>query len=246
MASLPLLLLSLLLLSEKSSSLPKCSAEIYHYVTALGDGGMKNPNTRIALEAWNFCNEVGNEAPSKESPRFADCAPLSCPIHQDSLEQRLDSQGSKCEVYHLVNEIENKLAAGDKFPVSGFISYKDPDLFANEKERYLGSLCKIHDDIEEEPWYFWMIMLKNGNFDKNSTLCPEYGRKVSKIVTGRNFPCFGQGCMNQPLVYHNYSRLVADDEKEIMYLSGGFNGTYDLDSDLSKGVGSRSFFSVSS
>ncbi|KAL1196004.1 hypothetical protein V5N11_030070 [Cardamine amara subsp. amara] len=121
------------------------------YITALGDGGMKNPNTRIALEAWNFCNEVGNEAPSMGSPRFADCAPLSCPIHQDSLEQRLDSQGSKCEVYHLVNEIENKLAAGDKFPVSGFISYKDPDLFANEKERYLGSLCKIHDDIEEEP-----------------------------------------------------------------------------------------------
>lgn len=160
------------------------------------------------------------------------------------MEQRIDSNGSKCEVLHLVNESDNKLAAGDKFPVSGFTSYEDLDLFANEKERYLGSLCKIDDETKEERWYFWMIMLKNGNFDKNSTFCPENGRKVSKIVTGRNFPCFGKGCMNQPLVYHNYSRVVAD-EKGIMYLSGGFNGTYDLDSDLSEGAKTRSFFSVS-
>lgn len=160
----------------------------------------------------------------------------------DSLDRRLDSRESKCEVRHRVNDKDNKLAAGDKFPVSGFTSYRDPDLFATEKERYLGSLCKIHDT--EEPWYFWMIMLKNGNFDKNSTLCPENGRKVGKIVTGRNFPCFGEGCMNQPLVSQNYSRLVAD-EKGAMQLAGGFNGTYDLDADLSKGAGTRSFFSVS-
>lgn len=49
------------------------------YLSALGDPGMKNPNVRVALEAWNFCNEVGVEAPNMGSPRLADCADLSCP-----------------------------------------------------------------------------------------------------------------------------------------------------------------------
>ncbi|CAH8272776.1 unnamed protein product [Arabidopsis lyrata] len=38
---------------------------------------MKNRNVRVA---WNFCNEVGDEAPSMRSPRLADCADLSCPF----------------------------------------------------------------------------------------------------------------------------------------------------------------------
>ncbi|CAL9232243.1 unnamed protein product [Arabidopsis halleri] len=39
---------------------------------ALGDGGMmKNRNGRVALlEVLNFCNEVGDEAPSMRSPRL--------------------------------------------------------------------------------------------------------------------------------------------------------------------------------
>lgn len=48
------------------------------YVSAIGDPGMRNPNARFALEAWNFCNEVGNEAPLMGSPRLADCADLHC------------------------------------------------------------------------------------------------------------------------------------------------------------------------
>jgi hypothetical protein len=50
------------------------------YLSALGDPGMKNPNVRVALEAWNFCNEVGTEAPNMGSPRPADCADLNCPL----------------------------------------------------------------------------------------------------------------------------------------------------------------------
>lgn len=50
------------------------------YVSAIGDPGMKSPNVRVALEAWNFCNEVGFEAPSMGSPRLADCADLYCPV----------------------------------------------------------------------------------------------------------------------------------------------------------------------
>lgn len=49
------------------------------YISAIGDPGMKNPNVRVALEAWNFCNEVGIEAPKMGSPRLADCADLYCP-----------------------------------------------------------------------------------------------------------------------------------------------------------------------
>lgn len=116
----------------------------------------------------------------------------------------------------------------------------NPDLYAVEKERYLGSLCEVNDS--GDPWYYWMIMLKNGNFDKTTTLCPENGRKVSKIVTGRKFPCFGEGCMNQPLVYHNYSRIVYGEHSSFI---GGFYGTYDLDSNLTAGVDGKSFFSVS-
>lgn len=41
---------------------------------------MKNPNVRVGLEAWNFCNEVGAEAPKMGSPRLADCADLYCPL----------------------------------------------------------------------------------------------------------------------------------------------------------------------
>lgn len=158
--------------------------------------------------------------------------------------QQLDSLGcvSKCKVHHKVNESDNSLRAGDRFPVAGFEPYTDPDLFAVEKELYLGSLCEVQESLDG--WHFWMIMLKNGNFDKNTALCPENGKKVSKIVTDRNFPCFGEGCMNQPLVYHNYSRVVSSKDQRVS-LMGGFYGTYDLGADLSKGVGNNSYFSIS-
>lgn len=140
-----------------------------------------------------------------------------------------------------MNELDNLLKAGNDFPIDGFISYMNPDLYAVEKEKYLGSLCEVKNS--DEPWQFWMIMLKNGNFDKNTTLCPENGRKVEKIVTDRNFPCFGKGCMNQPLVFHNYSRKVCSGDH--VSLTGGFYGTYDLDANLSAGLQGNSFFAVS-
>ena len=156
----------------------------------------------------------------------------------------LHDNGSKCEAQHKVEESDNRLGAGDAFPVEGFDSYTDPDLSAVEKELYLGSLCEVRDSDSAEPWQYWMIMLKNGNFDKNTTLCPENGKKVDKIVTKRTFPCFGKGCMNQPLVYHNYSRVVSFGDEKVS-LTGAFYGTYDLDADLSKGPGKNSYFSVS-
>ena len=44
-----------------------------------------------------------------------------------------------------VNESDNSLGTGDKFPVTRFKPYTDPDLFAVEKEQYLASLCEVHD-----------------------------------------------------------------------------------------------------
>ncbi|GKV35181.1 hypothetical protein SLEP1_g43484 [Rubroshorea leprosula] len=242
MGSWVLLLVLLALFGLNLSHLLMDGSLSTEYSSAIGDPGMKNPNVRVALEAWNFCNEVGVEAPGMGSPRWADCANLYCPSIDDSLGRNPLGYGCKCKVHHKVNDTDNNLGAGDKFPFVGFESYTDPDLYATEKELYLASLCEVNESMK--PWQFWMIMLKNGNFDKNTTLCPENGRKVSKIITGRNFPCFGEGCMNQPLVYHNYSRLVSSGEENDS-LIGEFYGTYDLDANLSKGVGNNSFFSVS-
>lgn len=52
-------------------------------VSAVGDPGMQRDGLRVAFEAWNFCNEVAQEAPHMGSPRAAECFDLSTskPIH---------------------------------------------------------------------------------------------------------------------------------------------------------------------
>ncbi|KAL0320572.1 UNVERIFIED_CONTAM: hypothetical protein Sradi_5318700 [Sesamum radiatum] len=42
-------------------------------MSAVGDPGMRRDGLRVAIEAWNQCNEVGEEAPNMGSPRKADC-----------------------------------------------------------------------------------------------------------------------------------------------------------------------------
>lgn len=90
----------------------------------------------------------------------------------DRTHRRIDSYRSKCEVHHLLNDLDNKLA------VSGFTFYIDPDLFANEKEQYLGSLCKIHD-TEEEPWYiFGWLCLRMGTSTRTLRFLEAVGRTL--------------------------------------------------------------------
>lgn len=43
------------------------------YISAIGDPGMTRDGLRVAIESWNQCNEVGEEAPNMGSPRMADC-----------------------------------------------------------------------------------------------------------------------------------------------------------------------------
>ncbi|OVA08075.1 hypothetical protein BVC80_1729g23 [Macleaya cordata] len=210
-----------------------------HYISAIGDPEMKNPNIRIALEAWNFCNEVGQEAPNMGSPRTADCADIYCPLLKDALRGHPYDNGSKCNIHHKVKESDNTLGTGDKFPITGFKAYTDPDLYPVEKELYLASLCEVHNATD--PWQFWMIMVKNGSFDRFTTICPENGKKSSPMITESKFTCFGEGCMNQPLVYH--SRLASTGDRKVS-LAGSFYGTHDLNANLSQGIGKNSYFSV--
>ncbi|KAK6803943.1 hypothetical protein RDI58_001727 [Solanum bulbocastanum] len=212
----PLLILVLLTMNW-TVLLICCEGADRGYSSAVGDPGMRRDGLRVGLEAWNFCNEVGEEVPGMGSPRAADCFDLS-----------------ESSLSHKVTESDNKLGVGKSFPGLSPKAKNDPDLYAAEKELYLGSLCEVDDT--PRPWQFWMIMLKNGNYDSKSGLCPENGKKVPPFKPGR-FPCFGGGCMNQPILFHQPTYL-SDDET----MMGGFNGTYDLGS--TAGSSSSSFFEV--
>ncbi|KAM7495757.1 hypothetical protein LguiA_020171 [Lonicera macranthoides] len=206
--------------------------------TAVGDPGMRRDGLRVAFEAWNFCNEVAQEAPSMGSPRAADCFDLtssSFTTNSITLNKRFEAGYS---LNHKVSEADNRLGVGKEFPGLSPIALNNPDLYAAAKEIYLGSLCQVSDN--PNPWQFWMVMLKNGNYDTLSGLCPENGKKGAPFKPGR-FPCFGDGCMNQPLFYHQPTTF--SDSNGTM--RGGFNGTYELGSAAAAGVSDGiSYFEV--
>ena len=56
-------------------------------MSAVGDPGMARDGLRVALEAWNFCNEVGSEAPGMGSPRAADCFDLSSKLNHKRIKR---------------------------------------------------------------------------------------------------------------------------------------------------------------
>lgn len=116
----------------------------------------------------------------------------------------------------------------------------DVNLYAANKELYLGSKCQVQDT--PNPWQFWMIMLKNGNMDTFTAKCPKNGQKTGPFGPDAGFPCFGKGCMNQPLIYHDYTTPQGPTWTS---LRGRFYGSWDLDSDPSKGlVWNVSYYSV--
>ncbi|XP_031280451.1 uncharacterized protein LOC116138912 [Pistacia vera] len=203
------------------------------YISAVGDPGMRRDGLRLGFEAWNFCNEVGEEAPGMGSPRAADCFDLSTKVTKYR-KRKISTQSSSLE--HKVSEAVNKLGVGTSFPGLKPIAVNNTDLYAAEKEKYLGSLCEVEDT--PSPWQFWMVMLKNGNYDTTSGLCPKNGKKVPPFKPGR-FPCFGHGCMNQPILSHQPTQLLNDGT-----MKGSFRGTYDLGADFSGGLDGISFYEV--
>ncbi|PIA37917.1 hypothetical protein AQUCO_02900046v1 [Aquilegia coerulea] len=208
-----------------------CFASKQDYISALGDPGMRKDGLRVAFEGWNFCNEVGQEAPGMGSPRAADCFDLSSKHNKHSRKRKKHMSSS---LKHKVTEADNKLGVGKPFPGLSPIALNNIDLYAMEKELYLGSLCEVEDT--PNPWQYWMVMLKNGNFDASSGLCPKNGEKVGPFVQPGNLPCFGPGCMNQPFLYHQRTNF-----SDVDTLRGGFSGTYDLGPDVN---GGNSYYQV--
>ncbi|KAH7545025.1 hypothetical protein FEM48_Zijuj01G0049700 [Ziziphus jujuba var. spinosa] len=201
------------------------------YITAVGDPGMRRDSLRVAIESWNQCNEAGQETPQAGSPRAADCFD----IYQTSpLEIGKDCLGCSLLPYllvHRVTPIDNALRTGIPYPGIQPNVLFDVDLYAAEKELFLGSKCQVEDT--PNPWQFWMIMLKSGNMDTYAAKCPENGVRVGPFGPDNRFPCFGPGCMNQPTIYHDYTSLQ---RPTFDSLKGRFYGSWDLQADVRQGM----------
>ncbi|KAF7840358.1 uncharacterized protein G2W53_002656 [Senna tora] len=181
------------------------------YVSAVGDPEMRRDGLRLAIEAWNQCNEVGDENPQMGSPRAADCFDVYNVPSQEKEKNCSLCNFPTYKLLHKVTEKDNKLGAGDSFLGLEGNSLHNVDLYASQKELYLGSKCEVKES--PNPWHFWMVMLKNG-------------------------------CMNQPLIHHDYTTLEGPNRT---MLKGSFYGTWDLDADAKLGQlgqNNKSYFSV--
>lgn len=233
--------LLLVLLDLRALSRASVDASADGYVSALGDPGMRRDGLRLAIESWNQCNEVGDEVPQMGSPRAADCFDI---YNASSQPKEKDSYISSFPLYRLVHKVteeDNRLGAGDSFKGMQERALHNVDLYATEKELYLASKCEVKET--PNPWQFWMIMLKNGNMDTLAAKCPKNGFKVGPFANNGSFPCFGTGCMNQPLIHHDFTKLEGPNRT---LLKGRFYGFWDLDADLSLGsLGkNKSYYSV--
>lgn len=124
----------------------------------------------------------------------------------------------------------------------GGIKTQSVDKYAAKKEIYLGKKCQVKD--EPGPWQFWMVMLKSGNTDTYASRCPSNGHKAGPFPPESRFPCFGDGCMNMPLMHHEYTSVHGKHGK---ILKGSFYGTWDLDANVTNGVvpcNGTSYYSV--
>eukprot|EP00040_Diaphanoeca_grandis_P012030 m.61408 g.61408 ORF g.61408 m.61408 type:complete len:530 (+) comp22977_c0_seq2:205-1794(+) len=162
-----------------------------NWMSALGDPGMMLPNPSTQFTAWNFCN--GAKAPAafatNPSPRMADCSVAS---------------GGNA-----VTEAANDLGLGTDVP--GFPPTNDVDLYARQKELYLGKLCS--KTAEQGNWSAWSVMFKSGNMDTDQNICP-------CVVPHCGPKHAGSGFMSQPLMVHGWTNNNA---------SGYFAGTYDVE-----------------
>ncbi|CAH9113614.1 unnamed protein product [Cuscuta europaea] len=223
-------ILHLFLINVIYSKVSSIRGDEDEYISAVGDPGMKRDELRLAIEAWNQCNEVGEEVVRMGSPRAADCFD----VYKDSPFQ----PQVPIMLLHRVTEQDNKLGIGRSFPGLRQEAISNPDLYASQKELYIGSKCQVEDT--PRPWQFWMIMLKNGNMDTKAAKCPKNGHKSEPFGPDNNFPCFGKGCMNQPLIFHNYTSSQGPNKT---MLKGTFYGTWDLNSSFGK-TRKNSFYSV--
>ncbi|XP_071905173.1 uncharacterized protein [Coffea arabica] len=226
---LELCYVAIFLVALRPNRVAGCGKE--EFESAIGDPGMKRDGLRVAIEAWNQCNEVHKEAPQMGSPRRADCFDL----HKHT------RPTSHAKLVHKVKKKDNKLGIANA-RAQGFKNIS-VDQYAAWKELFLGKKCQVKD--KPRPWQFWMIMLKSGNTDTLAAICRKDGKKSKPFPPGPRFPCFGKGCMNMPRIYHQYTK-VQKHKKHRKNLRGSFFGTWDLDMDIKNAAcrNDTSYYSV--
>ena len=130
--------------------LPLCFADTWK--TAIGDPGLRAERPSVLVVGWSFCNEAAQPPgySSTPSPRWADCAGALLPS-------------------------DNLLGPGDPFPLPGFNATPDVNMYAVEKELFLGARCAQafpNGVAPGETWSFHTVMLKTGNMDPTAGICP--------------------------------------------------------------------------
>ncbi|KAJ6298250.1 hypothetical protein OIU76_019403 [Salix suchowensis] len=187
------------------------------FISAVGDPGMRRDGLRVAIEAWNQCNEVGEEAVDMGSPRMADCFDV-------------DHSTSSVNLTHKVSEDENRL--GLLNGTYGRIKTRSYDRYAPKKELYLGMKCQVKDF--PRPWQFWMIMLKSGNMDTLAARCPENDANVKNGVVDNSTSYFNVTWQKElgkgSWVFHHYLKTSSKYPWLMLYLRSdatkGFSGGY--------------------
>jgi hypothetical protein len=115
----------------------------------------------------------------------------------------------------------NALGPGDSFPLPGFNASTDANTYAEQKELVLGQLCQEGAGIGA--WSFHTIMLKSGNMNIASNICPNTSNQTAAVAGG-----FNNLDMNQPLL-----SLTPAAMRAVPYggraLVGSFAATYDVD-----------------
>ncbi|KAK4387160.1 hypothetical protein Sango_2586600 [Sesamum angolense] len=190
------------------------------YMSAVGDPGMRRDSLRVAIEAWNQCNEVHQEAPDMGSPRQADCFDV------------LHNSKSYTKLVHRVNEKMNRLGIANATRQG--LKNIDVNEYAAWKERYLGYKCQVED--KPGPWQFWMFMLKSGNLDTMAAICPKNGKKSEPFPPESRFPCFGKGCMNMPRIYHDSTSVKHYHRNRTLREVSLGHGIWMLISDATRGL----------
>lgn len=199
------------------------------FESVCGDPGMSQPEPRVLLEGWNFCNRCGRAC--TVAPRWADC---------------IGPDGTQ-----LVSAAAN--AAGLPMPKQ---NQSMCDSYTEQKERDLGALCQRQNALGQQT-YFWTAMLKSGamNVSERGRLCGLWcehkdppcnpGDRVSQGAGGVVMPwdlsaeaqrlADDDYIMRQPIVVHDWSTPYSSGDVVTTAgtagYHGSFYGTYDLSVD---------------
>ncbi|XP_057985322.1 uncharacterized protein LOC131170280 [Hevea brasiliensis] len=141
-----------------------CVRAANEYISAVGG---RRDSLRLAIESWNQCNEIGVEVPNMGNPRAADCFDIykgfstgrseifaAMDYFLARVRTHVDLQFEKnCSIcsllpdmlVHRVTKEDNKLGVEDPFLGVQLRSLYDVNLYATEKELYLGSKCQVED-----------------------------------------------------------------------------------------------------